>query len=302
MLRSTPSPRTCANLSAATAFWPPTGRWWCPSRSPSATCASTGSSHSWCVLARGLAPRGEIERERDPDQAGQVDRGRGTTLAFKYDPLETVVISSTFDKVASVRRFLQTTIERQLRAVFLEDLPRLVHALSRRRPDTDGRCATAWHLSLSLSLSPPSAIHTHAMGGRLGRARTHHTRRLPTRDARRLRPREMVGAVSPAAWMCGPRRPLRPLRRRPWQPAAPQDRHRATRPTCPWCCRPTACRARSPCSPVAHSPCTPTSTRPTTSSTVPSWTCARQSVAAHARPSAGPCCSCNRACTAHVYV
>ena len=39
---------------------------------------------------------------------------------------------STFDKVPVLKKFLQTTIEKQLRSVFVEDLPRLVHVMSRQ--------------------------------------------------------------------------------------------------------------------------------------------------------------------------
>ena len=73
----------------------------------------------------------------------QVDKSSGTTLSFKYDPLERVVVSSTFDKVASVQRFLQQAIERQLRAVFVEDLPRLIHSLSLKRAERTSSNAEA---------------------------------------------------------------------------------------------------------------------------------------------------------------
>ena len=73
----------------------------------------------------------------------QVDKSSGTTLSFKYDPLERVVVSSTFDKVASVQRFLQQAIERQLRTVFVEDLPRLIHSLSLKRAERTSTNAEA---------------------------------------------------------------------------------------------------------------------------------------------------------------
>jgi len=63
----------------------------------------------------------------------KVDKHAGVTLSFKYDPLASVVVSSTFDKVPSLRQYLQATIEGQLRSVFVEDLPRLVHQTSIRR-------------------------------------------------------------------------------------------------------------------------------------------------------------------------
>ncbi|KAJ3290590.1 ERMES complex subunit [Rhizoclosmatium sp. JEL0117] len=59
-----------------------------------------------------------------------IDKTKGTTLVFKNDPLEKVDVNSTFDGVASVRRFLQSQIEGQLRQMFKEDLPMLIHKLS----------------------------------------------------------------------------------------------------------------------------------------------------------------------------
>ncbi|KAJ3211272.1 ERMES complex subunit [Entophlyctis luteolus] len=59
-----------------------------------------------------------------------IDKVKGTTLVFKNDPLEKVDVNSTFDGVASVRRFLQQQIEGQLRQMFQEDLPMLIHKLS----------------------------------------------------------------------------------------------------------------------------------------------------------------------------
>ncbi|KAI8619913.1 hypothetical protein BC830DRAFT_1059865, partial [Chytriomyces sp. MP71] len=59
-----------------------------------------------------------------------IDKAKGTTLVFKNDPLEKVDVNSTFDGVASVRRFLQAQIEGQLRQLFREDLPMLIHQLS----------------------------------------------------------------------------------------------------------------------------------------------------------------------------
>lgn len=59
-----------------------------------------------------------------------VDKAKGVTLTFKNDPLERVDVSSTFDNVAPIRRFLQNMIEKQLRKLFTEDLPALIHNLS----------------------------------------------------------------------------------------------------------------------------------------------------------------------------
>lgn len=59
-----------------------------------------------------------------------VDKHKGVTLVFKNDPLEKVDVNSTFDNIPNIRRFLQTQIEDQLRKMFQEDLPALIHNLS----------------------------------------------------------------------------------------------------------------------------------------------------------------------------
>ncbi|KAI9013018.1 hypothetical protein BC832DRAFT_276459 [Gaertneriomyces semiglobifer] len=59
-----------------------------------------------------------------------VDKHKGVTLVFKNDPLEKVDVNSTFDNIPNIRRFLQAQIELQLRKMFGEELPALVHGLS----------------------------------------------------------------------------------------------------------------------------------------------------------------------------
>jgi distribution and morphology protein 34 len=59
-----------------------------------------------------------------------VDRTKGVTLSFKNDPLDSVLVSSTFDSLPSVQKFLQQAIENQLRQVFAEDLPGIIHEMS----------------------------------------------------------------------------------------------------------------------------------------------------------------------------
>ncbi|KAI7875472.1 hypothetical protein K492DRAFT_152669 [Lichtheimia hyalospora FSU 10163] len=65
-----------------------------------------------------------------------VSKTKGITLVFKNDPLESIIISSTFDSVTSVRNFLQREIEKQLRKLFQEDLPVMIHNLSVRHLQT----------------------------------------------------------------------------------------------------------------------------------------------------------------------
>jgi len=59
-------------------------------------------------------------------------RQKGLTLVFRNDPLESLKVSSTFDSIPFVRDYLQRTIEEQLRNLFMEDLPAILHKLSLR--------------------------------------------------------------------------------------------------------------------------------------------------------------------------
>ncbi|KAK4624587.1 Mitochondrial distribution and morphology protein 34 [Fulvia fulva] len=57
---------------------------------------------------------------------------KGVTIVFRNDPLEKLKVSSTFDSIPFVRDYLQKTIENQLRILFMEDLPAIIHRLSLR--------------------------------------------------------------------------------------------------------------------------------------------------------------------------
>ncbi|KAI9734303.1 MAG: ERMES complex subunit [Cirrosporium novae-zelandiae] len=59
-------------------------------------------------------------------------RQKGITLVFRNDPLESVKVSSTFDSIPFVRDYLQKTIDKQLRTVFMDELPGIIHRLSLR--------------------------------------------------------------------------------------------------------------------------------------------------------------------------
>ncbi|GJJ68392.1 mitochondrial distribution and morphology protein 34 [Entomortierella parvispora] len=61
-----------------------------------------------------------------------VDQIKGITLVFKNDPLESVLVSSTFDSITPIQKFLQSEIEKQLRNLFQEDLPTAIHNLSQQ--------------------------------------------------------------------------------------------------------------------------------------------------------------------------
>jgi distribution and morphology protein 34 len=59
-------------------------------------------------------------------------RQKGLTIVFRNDPLESLKVSSTFDSIPFVRDYLQREIEGQLRLLFMEDLPAILHKLSLR--------------------------------------------------------------------------------------------------------------------------------------------------------------------------
>ncbi|KAJ9666280.1 ERMES complex subunit [Coniosporium apollinis] len=66
-------------------------------------------------------------------------RQKGLTLVFRNDPLESLKVSSTFDSIPFVRDYLQKEIEGQLRVLFMEDLPAILHQLSLRLWSPDYR-------------------------------------------------------------------------------------------------------------------------------------------------------------------
>ena len=57
-------------------------------------------------------------------------KSKGLTLVFRNDPLDSIKVSSTFDTVQVLANFLQKQIESQIRDLFRETLPTLIHQLS----------------------------------------------------------------------------------------------------------------------------------------------------------------------------
>ncbi|KAB8343031.1 hypothetical protein FH972_022625 [Carpinus fangiana] len=57
---------------------------------------------------------------------------KGITVVFRNDPLESLKVSSTFDSIPFIKNYLQKEIEGQLRVLFMEDLPAIIHRLSLR--------------------------------------------------------------------------------------------------------------------------------------------------------------------------
>lgn len=101
-----------------------------------------------------------------------VSKTKGITLVFKNDPLENIVISSTFDSVEILRNYLQRVIEEQLRKLFQEDLPVMIHNLSLRyieekkeqppaSPTRPGRLERAVPTTRSIVTDPGPMYHHH---------------------------------------------------------------------------------------------------------------------------------------------
>lgn len=61
---------------------------------------------------------------------------KGLTLVFRNDPLDSIKVSSTFDTVQVLSNFLQTQIETQIRDLFRETLPTLIHKYSLKYTST----------------------------------------------------------------------------------------------------------------------------------------------------------------------
>lgn len=88
-----------------------------------------------------------------------VSASKGITLVFKNDPLQNVDVSSTFDSVEVIRGYLQQEIEGQLREMFREDLPGIIHRLSQRWL---GGNSTAGKVELSYRDEPSAGLGSPA--------------------------------------------------------------------------------------------------------------------------------------------
>ena len=87
-----------------------------------------------------------------------LSKQKGITLVFKTDPLQNVDVSSTFDSIAVIQKFIQREIEGQLREMFREDLPGIIHRLSQRwvAGRTKVEAPYLSKLPLRQNLQPPS--------------------------------------------------------------------------------------------------------------------------------------------------
>lgn len=59
-----------------------------------------------------------------------VSWARGVTISFKNEPLESVLISSTFDNTPTIRKRLQVDIQQRLADLLREELPLMIHQTS----------------------------------------------------------------------------------------------------------------------------------------------------------------------------
>lgn len=59
-------------------------------------------------------------------------RQKGLTIVFRNDPLDSLKVSSTFDSIPFVANHLQQVIEKQLRTLFMDELPAIIHRMSLR--------------------------------------------------------------------------------------------------------------------------------------------------------------------------
>ncbi|RVD85816.1 uncharacterized protein DFL_004123 [Arthrobotrys flagrans] len=81
-------------------------------------------------------------------------KAKGVTLVFRNDPLESLVVSSTFDSIPFIKDYLQKEIEKQLRNLFQEELPAIIHRLSLRWWGQDYDSASSNTLRSPLAQNP----------------------------------------------------------------------------------------------------------------------------------------------------
>src|SRR5579859_7550841 len=77
---------------------------------------------------------------------------KGLTLVFRNDPVDSVKVSSTFDSIPPIQRFLQREIECLLRDLMREEVPAIIHKLS---------LEWAMRNQADECLSPASLTNTH---------------------------------------------------------------------------------------------------------------------------------------------
>jgi distribution and morphology protein 34 len=84
-------------------------------------------------------------------------KAKGLTLVFRNDPLQSIRVSSTFDSFPGIARFLQAQIEKQIRSLFREELPAILHRLSHRWTPSSGLVLHKGAATTSTSSGPNGA-------------------------------------------------------------------------------------------------------------------------------------------------
>ncbi|KAH9482361.1 Mitochondrial distribution and morphology protein 34 [Psilocybe cubensis] len=112
-----------------------------------------------------------------------VSKQKGITLVFKTDPLQHVDINSTFDSIAVIQNFIQREIEGQLRQMFREDLPGIIHRLSQQWVKAKVEApylSTTQHLHHKNSLSSVASYRSRPLSTSTGRPTTPPLQKPPT--------------------------------------------------------------------------------------------------------------------------
>lgn len=84
-------------------------------------------------------------------------KSKGLTLVFRNDPLDSIKVSSTFDTVQVLANFLQKQIENQIRDLFRETLPTLIHQVSLKYTDLNKDTFVDLHSEISNYMDTPPA-------------------------------------------------------------------------------------------------------------------------------------------------
>lgn len=110
-----------------------------------------------------------------------VSKQKGITLVFKTDPLQSLDVNSTFDSIAVIQKFIQKEIEGQLREMFREDLPGIIHRLSQKW--TAGKAKVeAPYLHNNPTTMPREMVYSSSASAVSTHAPLHHTPPSPARS------------------------------------------------------------------------------------------------------------------------
>lgn len=97
---------------------------------PSEPQTTRYTSHGW--FKRNGSSEGPLSRPNAPQTISFPTKLLRRSRRIKTDPLQHVDINSTFDSIAVIQNFIQRESEGQLRQMFREDLPGIIHRLSQQ--------------------------------------------------------------------------------------------------------------------------------------------------------------------------